>query len=79
MIAHTPLFRIGEPDDEQTFVSAWCELANIGEIQVQSDEKPAFPLCGFPHGGIVSAAQSLVQHGVHVIAERNQAWRDRAR
>lgn len=79
MVSDSPLFRIGQPNDQNSSVSSWPELPNVGKIEILSNDESIFRLCGRPHLGITSPAQLLREDRVDVKPKRSQPRRDRAR
>ena len=51
---------------------ARSEPAGIGKIEVLSNEKAAFTLCGFPDFKIARTQKALVVGSVNVVSERSK-------
>jgi hypothetical protein len=58
-----------QADQHQAVMAAGCEAADVGKIQVLSDEESAAVLRRLPHVRIILAGDALQAHVVHVMAE----------
>jgi hypothetical protein len=59
---------IGQSDEQYAVMRSWLEFADVGKVEVLSDEEAPFCLCSCPYVWIVTASQSFLPHIVHIMA-----------
>lgn len=58
---------VAQAQQHQPVMDPWGIAADVGEVEILRDEKPARLLGGVPYGCIVEAGQSFLGHGVYIV------------
>jgi hypothetical protein len=77
MVAHSPLFRIGQPYDQNARMGARPKPPRIGEVEVLSNEEATLCLGGSPNLGVVPSSQLFRKHRIDVEPKDRQPGRHR--